>query len=90
MTMTASDTCPLQTPSRLISASPAREVHLITTEVKKEVWEHRADFLKQTGHKLVGVVKDWVDGPIGPRRMLAQIAGSQEAWSTCATVNTEQ
>lgn len=74
-------------PSRLISDSPAREVHLVTTEVKKEVWEHGADLLKQTAHKLVGAVKDGVDGPVGPRRVLAQIAGSQEARSTWVITN---
>lgn len=82
------DTSP-QSPSRLSSDSPAREVHLITTEVKKEVWEHCADLFEQAAHKLIGAVQDGVDGPIGPRRTLAQIAGSQEAWSTWVVTNTD-
>lgn len=78
---------PPPSPSRLIPDSPACEIHLITTEVKKEVREHSADLFKQTGHKLVGAVKDGVDGPIGPRRILAQIAGSQETRSTWVITN---
>lgn len=71
-----------QPSSRLISNLPAREIYLITTKVEKEVWEHSADLLEQTGHKLVGAVNNGVDGPIDSRRSLAHIAGSQEAWST--------
>lgn len=71
-----------QSPSRLISDSPACEIYLITTKVEKEIWEHSADLSEQTGHKLVGAVNNGVDGPIDSRGSLAHIAGSQEAWST--------
>ena len=85
----APDTSP-QSPSSLISDSPACEVYLVTTKMKKGVWEHGADLLKQTGHKLIGAVKDGVDGPICPRRILAQVARSQEVWSTWVIANIGQ
>lgn len=81
---------PTKSPCRLILDSPTREVHLVATEVKKEVREHGADLLKQIAHKLVGAVKDGVDGSVCPRRILAQITGSQETWSTWITTQDSE